>query len=451
MQQDSLRRQKYKKLTDCIVLSCENRAARHFLVLLLLLHFSLVGVEDRPLGPLISKKYTTFAHIAIPIPFAMSVIAQSSVVSRLRHMWSSGQLPHALLLTGPSGAGQMAVALDFARLLLCEKPEGSGEEARPCGTCPSCRMVERYAHPDLHFSFPVIRPKNASSTSQVVSDLWITEWRAMLTDGAYFDLDEWGQRMGIEKQQPCIYADESDELLRKVSIVSARGGYKVVIVWLPELMNVTCANKILKLLEEPPRQTVFLLCSDHPEQLLATIISRTQRVAFKPLTEAEIAEALMRERGLSAEDAARTAHRATGSYTRALRQLTVGHDEQEFLDMFVLLMRKCYLRDIKEMYAWAERMATWGRERQKSFLDYALQLVRENFVYNFHLPQLNYLSQSEEDFSRNFARFVNEANILGITAELTSARRDIAQNVNARMVFFDLALKMIVLLIPPKQ
>ena len=119
--------------------------------------------------------------------------------------------------------------------------------------------------------------------------------------------------------------------------------------------------------------------------------------------------------------------------------------------MFVLLMRKCYLRDIKEMYAWAERMATWGRERQKSFLDYALQLVRENFVYNFHLPQLNYLSQSEEVFSRNFARFVNEANILGITAELTSARRDIAQNVNARMVFFDFALKMIVLLIPPKQ
>jgi len=133
MQQDSLRRQKYKKLTDCIVLSCENRAARHFLVLLLLLHFSLVGVEHRPLGPLISKKYTTFAHIAIPIPFAMSVIAQSSVVSRLRQMWSSGQLPHALLLAGPSGAGQMAVALDFARLLLCEKPEGSGEAAHPCG------------------------------------------------------------------------------------------------------------------------------------------------------------------------------------------------------------------------------------------------------------------------------------------------------------------------------
>ena len=365
-------------------------------------------------------------------------------------MWSHHQLPHALLLAGPSGAGQMAVALDFARLLLCEQPVGTGEEAHACGTCASCRMVARYAHPDLHFSFPVIRPKNASSTSRVVSDLWITEWRAMLTDGDYFDLEEWGKRMGIEKQQPCIYADESDELLRKVSIVSARGGYKVVVMWLPELMNVTCANKMLKLLEEPPRQTLFLLCSDHPEQLLATIISRTQRVAFKPLTESEIAEALMRDRGLSAEDAARTAHRAAGSYTQALKQLTVGHDEQEYLDMFVLLMRKCYLRDIKEMYAWAERMATWGRERQKAFLDYALRLIRENFVYNFRLPQLNYLSQSEEEFSRNFARFVNEANVMGIAAELTSARRDIAQNVNARMVFFDFALKMIVLLIPPK-
>ena len=380
----------------------------------------------------------------------MSVIAQTAVVRQLRHMWSHHQLPHALLLAGSSGAGQMAVALDFARLLLCEQPVGTGEEAHACGTCASCRMLARYAHPDLHFSFPVIRPKNASSTSRVVSDLWIAEWRAMLTDGDYFDLEEWGKRMGIEKQQPCIYADESDELLRKVSIVSARGGYKVVVMWLPELMNVTCANKMLKLLEEPPRQTLFLLCSDHPEQLLATIISRTQRVAFKPLTESEIAEALMRDRGLSAEDAGRTAHRAAGSYTQALKQLTVGHDEQEFLDMFVLLMRKCYLRDIKEMYAWAERMATWGRERQKAFLDYALRLIRENFVYNFRLPQLNYLSQSEEEFSRNFARFVNEANVMGIAAELTSARRDIAQNVNARMVFFDFALKMIVLLIPPK-
>lgn len=377
----------------------------------------------------------------------MTVIAQSSIVRRLRTQWSEERLPHALLLSGPPGAGQMAVALDFARLLLCERPTSHDADAQPCGTCPSCRMTAGWAHPDLHFVFPVIRPKSASAATRVVSDLYITEWRAMLKEGVYFDLDEWGRRMGIENQQPVIYADESDELLSKVSLVSARGGYKVVVIWLPELMNAACANKMLKLLEEPPRQTVFLLCADGTEQILPTILSRTQPMPLRRLTDEEIADALQRERGIAPEEAMRTAHRADGNYVRALRLLTVGHDEQEFLDMFVLLMRKCYLRDIKEMHAWAERMAAWGRERQKAFLDYALRLIRENFVYNFALPQLNYLSLAEEDFSRNFARFVNERNILGITAELTTARRDIAQNVNPRMVFFDFALRMIVLLV----
>ena len=395
---------------------------------------------------------------------------QSSLYHQLQSQWRSGRLPHAILLDGPEGAGHMAVALDFARLLLCETPQQQSpqdglssqsdglsspqDEAHAqqgimvaCGACPGCAMTHKWAHPDLHFVFPVIRPKSASSTTRVVSDLWIKEWREMLKKTTHFDLELWEKEMGIENQQPQIFADESDELVRKLALTPSQGGWRVVVVWLPELMNTACANKLLKLLEEPPTQTVFLLVSHRAEGILPTILSRTQRLAVRAIPEAEIAEHLQRERGISPQDAAYVAHTAQGNYVRALRLLSVGHDEQEFLDMFALLMRKCYLRDIKEMHAWSERMAGWGRERQKAFLDYSLRMVRENFIMNFHRPELNYMTRAEEEFSRRFSPFINERNVLGISDELALARRDIAQNVNAKMVFFDFALKMIVLLI----
>ena len=365
----------------------------------------------------------------------------------MQSQWRAGRLPHAILLDGPEGAGHMAVALDFARLLLCETPQQHGEEQQACGTCPGCAMTHKWAHPDLHFVFPVIRPKNASSTTSVVSDLWLKEWRKMLSETTHFDLAQWEMEMGIENQQPQIFADESDELVRKLSLTPSQGGWRVVVVWLPELMHPACANKLLKLLEEPPTRTVFLLVSHRAEGILPTILSRTQRLAVRAIPETEIAEHLQRERGISPEDAAYVAHTAQGNYVRALRLLSVGHDEQEFLDMFALLMRKCYLRDIKEMHAWSERVASWGRERQKAFLDYALRMVRENFIMNFHRPELNYMTRAEEEFSVRFSPFINEGNVLGISDELALARRDIAQNVNAKMVFFDFALKMIVLLI----
>lgn len=376
----------------------------------------------------------------------MPPIAQTSVVGHLRKLHADNRIPHALLLAGPEGCGKMAIALDFARLLLCETPkaEGTDGQTQACGHCHGCAMSRTLAHPDLHFVFPTIK---STSSTRSVSDMWLKEWREMLLETPYFDLAMWEERMGIANQQPQIFADESEAILRKVSLVSAQGGYKIVIIWLPELMNEACANKMLKLLEEPPQQTLFLLCSNQPERIITTIRSRTQRIDVKVIPEADIATALEQERGLSAPDAARIAHIAAGSYTRALRQISASNEEREFLDMFILLMRKCYLRDIKEMHAWSEQMSSWGRERQKAFLEYAQRLVRENFVYNFRLPQLNYLTQEEEAFSTNFARFINERNVIGISEELALAQRDIMQNVNPRMVFFDFALKMIVLLI----
>ena len=212
-------------------------------------------------------------------------------------------------------------------------------------------------------------------------------------------------------------------------------------------MNLACANKLLKILEEPPQQTVFILTADHPERIIPTILSRTQRIDFAPLSTDELKEAIERYNGLESNDALMVARAAAGSYINALEQVTMNAERAQFFDLFVLFMRLCYMRKIKDLYEWAQQLSTWGREKQKAFLEYAQRLIRENFIYNFHNPELNYMNRKESDFAVNFARFINERNVIGITEEIENAQRDIQQNVNANMVFFDFALKMIVLLI----
>ncbi len=369
------------------------------------------------------------------------VVGQEDIKAQLRRRLADGRVPHACLFSGPEGCGTLPAALAFASALLCKQPR----EGEACGECASCRMTAALAHPDLHFVFPVFKQKGQSG--EAVSDQYLKDWREQLHATPYFDRLTWLSRIGVENQQALIGVGESDIILRKLSLVSGQGGRKVMIVWLPELMNIPAANKLLKILEEPPTETVFLLVSDHPERLLPTILSRTQRIDFPPLPAAVIDEALQRERGLQPDSAAAVARVSEGSYIKALRQLRADEDEAMFFDMFVLLMRLSYMRKIKEMHEWSEQVASWGRERQKNFLEYCQRLVRENFMYNFRRPELNYMAEREADFAVKFARFINERNVIGIMDELSDAQRDVEQNVNARMVFFDFALKMIVLLI----
>lgn len=209
-------------------------------------------------------------------------------------------------------------------------------------------------------------------------------------------------------QQAIITAGESDELSRKLSIKSSQGGYKVSLIWLPERMNAECANKLLKLIEEPPSQTVFIMVCEEPDKLLDTIRSRTQRIDIKRIDEASIRQALMERRGLDADTATRITRIANGSWLKAVGALDADNENEQFLIMFQKLMRLAYSRKVKELKQWSEAMQTMGREKQKRFLAYFLRLVRENFAYNFMQPELNYMTQQEEDFARNFARFVNE-------------------------------------------
>ena len=216
---------------------------------------------------------------------------------------------------------------------------------------------------------------------------------------------------------------------------------------MPERMNVECANKLLKLLEEPPLQTIFIMVCEEPERLLETIRSRTQRIDIKRIDEDSMKTALTERRGIDEESAQRIARLANGNWLKAMEELDTGNESHLFLDMFIMLMRLSYARDVKELKKWSDTVAGYGREKQKRMLAYFSRMIRENFMRNFHNAELNYMTQDEENFSNNFSRFINEANIIEIYELLALAQRDIGQNANAKIVFFDLALQMIVLII----
>ena len=369
-----------------------------------------------------------------PIMAFEQVIGQREVQQRLTQMVSEGRLPHAIMLCGPQGCGKKALAIGFAQMLLART---ANDEV----------MLRKLEHPDLHFTYPTIKLPSMGSDHKPVSDDFAKEWHELVMGGPYFTMTEWLEQMGGENQQAIITAGESDELVRKLSLKSSQGGYKISLVWLPERMNTECANKILKLLEEPPSQTVFIMVSEEPDRLLETIRSRVQRIDVKRIADYDVHKALVEKRGLTENIAQRITRMANGNWLKALQMLSTDSENELFLDMFQSLMRLAYQRKVKDLKTWSERMAAMGRERQKRFLEYFLRLVRENFMYNFQQPDLCYMTQREEDFARNFARFINEANVLPITDLANVAIRDIGQNANAKIVFFDFALQMIVLLI----
>lgn len=358
------------------------------------------------------------------------VIGQQDVKARLMQLAGEERIPHAIMLCGPVGSGKKAIALAFASQLLNDSP-----------------MLRQWAHPDLHFVFPVIRPTGTSTDHKMISDDFLPEWRELLTQGPYFSMDQWLRKMNAANQQAQIGAGESDDLIRKLSLKSSQGGYKVCVCWQPERMNAECANKILKLLEEPPSHTVFLMVSDEPERLLETIRSRVQRINLKRIDDQAIEEALIRRRGIDTETAHRIARVANGNWLRALETLEPDNENMQFLDMFKMLMRLAYMRNVKDLKKWSETVAAFGREKQKRMLGYFLQMVRENFMYNFHIADLSYMTNDEEAFAKNFARFINEANVVEIAELFQRVQRDVTQNANAKIEFYDMALQMIVLLI----
>lgn len=372
--------------------------------------------------------------------FFRDIIGQDEIKKQLIKNVQENKIAHAQLLCGSEGVGKLPLAIAYARYISCQHP--SDEDA--CGKCPNCIKFNNLAHPDLHFIFPVVKKK---SSKDIVSDDYISEWRELIARTPYFNLPMWLEEMGAENQQAQIYVKESNEIIRKLSLKSSQGGYKIIIIWLPEKMNIECSNKLLKLLEEPAEQTVFLLVSEEPDMLLTTIQSRTQRINVKGIEEKALQETLVNQHGLQEQDAIHIAHRSEGNYLKAIESISLNEENKLFFELFVALMRLAYQRKIKDMKFWSEKVAGMGREKQKNFLGYCQRMIRENFIYNFHNRSITYLDNDEEAFSTRFAPFINERNVMEIMNELSEAQRHIEQNVNAKMVFFDFSLKMIVLLI----
>ena len=372
------------------------------------------------------------------------VIGQEAVKERLINMVNEGRLPHALLFCGPQGVGKMALAMAFASYLLAG--DETNEPTSPI-VSNARAMLRNWEHPDLHFSYPTIKLPSMSSDHQPISNDFAKEWHTLIMKRTYFTMNQWMKQMEATTQQAIITGAESDELSRILSLKSSQGGYKVSIIWLPERMNLTSANKLLKLLEEPPQGTIFLMVCEEPEKLLETIRSRTQRIDLKRIDDKAIEQALVEKRGIDNDAAYRIARIAHGSWTKALDAIDVGNENREFHNMFQMLMRLCYLRNVKDLKRWSELVTGYGREKERRMLTYFQQQVRENFMFNFHKPELNYMTLEEENFAKNFARFINEANVIEINELFQRAYRDIGQNANAKIVFYDMALKLIVLLL----
>lgn len=369
------------------------------------------------------------------------VIGQEDVKQQLRLSVQEGRIPHAQLFTGPSGVGKLPLALAYAQYIAC--PNRTADDS--CGVCPTCLQYKHLQHPDLHFAFPIVK----TDAGDVCND-FMGKWREQLLTQPYFDLDDWYRRLGVETKQGVIYEKESAEIMRKLSLKSFGDGYKVMVIWLPEKMNIACANKLLKLLEEPPEKTLFLLVSEQPELLLSTIVSRTQEVRVPRLSEATIAAGLT---DMSDRQRADIAHIANGSYLAAMKIVDRDEENKRYFNDFVALVRNAWLVGQRKDYSALLQLRKWstdmadakvGREKQKAFLQYAQRQIRENYIYNFHEAQMNYQTEEERTFSSKFAPFIHAGNVEKIMNELARAEVQIGQNGNAKIIFFDLCLQMIV-------
>lgn len=363
------------------------------------------------------------------------VIGQHKVKERLINTVRENRISHAQLFLGPEGSGNLALAIAYAQYIACS----DRQENDSCGVCPSCLKYKKLVHPDLHFVYPVATSKAVSKDP--VSDDYIAQWRETIIENPYINETRWYEIIDVENKQGIISKNESQEILRKLNLKTFEADYKIMIIWLPEKMNAAAANKLLKLIEEPPEKTLFLMVSENSEQIISTILSRTQLVKIPRIDNESMRNALCDRFGLAPEKANDIVHLSNGNFFDAQNIIhSVEEDEYNFIQ-FTTLMRLAYQRKMNEIVNWVDDMAQIGREKQKSMLAYSLRLIRENFMLNLQKKEMVYLTQKEYDFSVKFAPFINMNNIQVLYQEFNRAHADIEMNAYAKIVYLDLALK----------
>lgn len=367
------------------------------------------------------------------------IIGQQTIQKQLIQTVSEQRIPHAQLFTGPEGSGKLPLAIAYAQYINCtNKQEGDS-----CGTCPSCKKILQLAHPDLHFVFPV---KKASESKPETSDNYISKWREAFLENPYLSPRRWYRRLDLENKQGIIPASESNSIIHKLNFKSYEAEYKIMIIWLPERMHPSTANKLLKLIEEPPPKTLFLLVSEHADMLLPTILSRTQKIHVPAIDDESMLSAIRAQFSLEEDKASEVVHLAKGNYLNALHFIQTDEEAQAHFDRFVSLMRLAYKKDVVGLLNWTEELAPIGRENLRSFLQYATRMIRENFMMNLKMDQIVYLTEEEKSFSSKFSPFIHRQNARQIYEELNRANRDIQMNAHAKTILLDLSVQMIKLL-----
>ncbi|MEO9893541.1 DNA polymerase III subunit delta' [Aurantibacter sp.] len=369
------------------------------------------------------------------------ILGLNHIKNHLSSSADAGRISHAQLFIGPEGSGTLPMALAYAQYIICGNSNGENSEGDE-----SCNLkCGAYTHPDMHFAFPVTNSDKVKS--HAVSDHYISEWRQFIKEQPYGNLFDWYRSIGIEKKQGQIGVDEAQDIVKKLALKSYEGGFKVMLIWMADKMNIAAANKLLKLIEEPPEKTVFILIAEDEEQIIQTIKSRCQLLHFPPLSEEAIANALI-EKGLQKQEAMRFAHEANGNYNKALDLLNNDSEDLIFEKWFVQWVRSAFKAKgnkaaIHDLISWSESVAKQGRETQKNFLNYCLSVMRQALLINYGAHELAYMKINVDNFHlEKFAPFVHENNILNITEELESAIYHIERNGNGKIILMDLSIKL---------
>ena len=362
------------------------------------------------------------------------IIGHRNQIHNLMAMADSGRLPHAILLHGPSGVGKTAAALAFIQYLNCsDRKDGDS-----CGRCPSCVQTGKLNNPDIHYIFPVI--KNAKHPKGL-SDEYADEWKEFLDKHPYMPFEEWLDAIDAGNSQAIINKSESEEILRTSSLSTYGNGRKIYLVWLPEKMNVEAANKLLKVIEEPHSDTLFILVSNNPGVILPTIRSRVQGIEFNRLPDEEVTGYICTQ-GKTYEQAASLAKIAKGNMNRAI-QLTAREGElTDFNNDFIGVMRSAYARKMESLRDYADKFAGYGREKSGRLLDYFARMTRESFISNLQCKALESMTLEEEGFVARFGPFINAANVEEILEQIDRAREDISRNANQKIVWFDFLIEL---------
>ena len=370
------------------------------------------------------------------------ILGQEHIKSHLTKSANLGRIPHAQLFVGPEGSGTLAMAIAYAQYIIC-----SNQNAENLGSNEACNLkFNKISHPDLHFIYPTVSTEDVKTKPKSID--FITEWRKFLSENIYGSLFDWYQTLGVKNKQGEIRVDDAQEILKSLALKSYEGGYKVMIIWMADKLNIAASNKLLKLLEEPTDKTVFILISENEEDIIQTIRSRCQVLHFNGLPEKIISEALITRENIESKTAVKIAHQAQGNYNKALQLLQPDSETVFFEKWFVDWVRAAFRAKgnaaaIQDLIQWSEQIAALGRETQKKFLHFCIDMFRQALLLNYQTPSLVYIEAQVEKFKlENFAPFVNGNNINDIFQELSDAMYHIERNGNAKIILTDLSIKL---------